>query len=355
MLSRTLLASSLVAASAVTVVPAGAEEIKIRMASGHAQVQTAVNLMSTFLGPEIKMRVEARTPHKVQLIEGYGGSMVKPADVLEGVQTGIVDIGHWFFPFEPSNVPLHSFQALVPFGTMVAVDSVKIARAVFDKVPFLQKTLEGRFNQTLIALSGDNGYNIITNFDWTTLDDLKGKKISGAGINLNWLKFAGVIPVQASAPEVYTSLKTGVYQGTLIFPSIPVNLKWYEVAKFYTLVGFGSITWQGLTMNKARMDRLPKDVQAIVLEVGREYEAMTAVRADADYPKQLDILKSNGVAVKAVPESVRLAWAQSLAKWPQEVANELKGKGMPAGEVLNLVIVEAEKLGYKWPVRYEIK
>lgn len=44
--------------------------------------------------------------------------MVKVADTLEGVQSGIIDIGGYNFGFEPSNLPLHAFQVMLPFGTM---------------------------------------------------------------------------------------------------------------------------------------------------------------------------------------------------------------------------------------------
>ena len=335
--------------------PADAEEIKLRAASGHAAVQSYVHIMSTFMLPEIKKRVESKTTHKIDFIEGYGGSVVKPMDVMEGVQSGIVDIGAWAFPFEPSNLPLHSFQAMVPFGTMVAKDSVRIARSVYDKVPFMQKVLEDKFNQKLVGLVGDNGYNIMTTFEWKTLADLKGKKIAGAGINLKWLEYAGVIPVQFTAPEGYAGLQTGIYQGTLIFPSIPANLKWYEVAKYYTLVGFGSITWQTVTINNAKFKKLPKEVQDIIVQVGREYETMTAKVSDEEYEKHLETMKKGGGTINTLPDSVRLEWAKSLAKFPQEKADELNAKGMPATEVFRMVMDEAEKLGHKWPVRYELK
>ena len=48
--------------------------------------------------------------------------MVKVADTLEGVQSGIIDIGGFCFCFEPSNLPLHAFQVMLPFGTMDPVD-----------------------------------------------------------------------------------------------------------------------------------------------------------------------------------------------------------------------------------------
>ena len=66
---------------------ARAEDIKLRIASGHPPANTYVYLMQTFFVPEVTKRVAARTKHKVEFIEGYGGAMVKVADTLEGVQS----------------------------------------------------------------------------------------------------------------------------------------------------------------------------------------------------------------------------------------------------------------------------
>src|ERR1700675_689220 len=156
------------------------EVIKLRIASGHPPANTYVNLMQNFFVPEVTKRVAAKTKYKVEFVEGYGGSMVKVADTLEGVQSGIIDIGGYNFGFEPSNLPLHPFQVMLPFGTMSPTMSVKLARIVYDKVPYLSKVLEDKFNQRLIALIADNGYNLGTTFDWNTVADLKGKKLAGA-------------------------------------------------------------------------------------------------------------------------------------------------------------------------------
>ena len=348
------------AACAVAAAPfsggtARAEDIKLRIASGHPPANTYVLLMQTFFVPEVTKRVAARTKHKVEFIEGYGGAMVKVADTLEGVQSGIIDIGGYNFGFEPSNLPLHPFQVMLPFGTMSPVKSVKIARAVYDKVPYLSKVLEDKFNQRLIALIADNGYNLGTSFEWKTVKDLKGRKLAGAGLNLKWLEFAGATPVQSSLPESYTSMQTGVYQGWIMFPSGYVNFKLYEVGKYYTEIGFGAITWHGLTVNRARWAKLPKEVQNIILEVGREYEALTGTVNEENYPKQLEQLRKVGAIVNALPESVRVEWANSLKNWPQEKATELDKMGLPASQVLKLTLEEAEKAGHKWPVRYQIK
>jgi C4-dicarboxylate-binding protein DctP len=150
-------------------------------------------------------------------------------------------------------------------------------------------------------------------------------------------------------------MQTGVYLGWIMFPSGYVNFKLHEVGKYYTEIGFGAITWHGLTINKNRFAKLPKDVQQIILEVGREYEARTGTVNLENYPKQIDQLKKAGAVVKQLPDSVRVDWANSLKGWPQEKATELDKAGMPGSQVLKLAIEEAEKLNHKWPVRYTIK
>jgi TRAP-type C4-dicarboxylate transport system substrate-binding protein len=348
----TLMAAAL---STICATAAQAENIKLRIASGHPNANTYVNLMQNFFVPEVTKRVAEKTQHKIEFVEGYGGSMVKVADTLEGVQSGIIDIGGYCFCFEPSNLPLHAFQVMLPFGTMSPEKSVKLARTVYNKVPYMSQVFEDKFNQKLLSLIADNGYNLGTTFEWNNVGDLKGKKIAGAGLNLKWLEYAGAVPVQSSLPEAYTSMQTGVYFGWIMFPSGWVNFKLNEVAKNYTEVGFGSISWHGLTINKNKFNRLPKEVQDIILEVGKEYEAKTGSVNEENYPKQLVQLKSLGVNVKAVPDSVRNEWANSLKEWPQIQAQDLDKQGLPATLVLKTTLEEAEKLGHKWPVRYGIK
>lgn len=332
-----------------------AEEFRLRIASGHPAVATYVKLMNEFFVPEVTARVAARTKHKVSFVEGYGGSMIKVTDTLEGVQSGIIDVGGYCFCFEPSNLPLHAFQAMLPFGPMEATKSLKVARAVYDQVPYMSKVFEDKYNQKLLALIADNGYNLGTSFPWKTVADLKNHKIAGAGLNLKWLEYAGAVPVTGTLPEAYTSLQTGVFDGWIMYPSAWIQFKLYEVNKYYTEIAFGSITWHGLTMNKAKFSRLPKDVQDIIVEVAREYETKTGTVNEADYPRQLEHLKELGALSQRLPDSVRADWAKSLQDWPQSLASELDQKRMPASQVLKLTLQEAEKVGHKWPVRYPIK
>jgi len=343
------IAAALLSTSAVH-----AEEITLRIGSGHPPGVVYAGLMIDYFQKELKERVEARTDHTVNIVEGYSGSIVKVTEVLEGVQDGVLDIGGMCFCFEPSNLPLHAFQVMLPFGTMDPVQSLGIAQDVYAEVPYLTEVFEEEFNQVLLSRIADGGYNLGTKFEWNELSDLQGEKIGGAGINLNWLEKAGVVPVSSSLATSYTEMSTGVYDGFIMFPSAWVNLKLYEPGPYYTLIGFGSMTWHGLTINKDTYDELPEDFREILHEVAADYEEQTGIVNQQEYDRLIAELRDL-ITVTEISPDVRQDWAESLQDWVQATASDLEGQGLPAKQVMNLVLDRAEARGYEWPVRYTIE
>jgi len=331
------------------------ETIRLHIGSGHSTLSTYVNLLQHFFVPEVSKRVADRTNYEIVFTESYGGSAVKTSDTLERVKRGDIDIGGYCFCFEPSNLPLHAFQVMLPFGSMDPITSLKIARDVYDSVPFMTNVFESKYRQKLIALMADSGQNLATNFDWTRLSELKGRKIAGAGLNLKWVEYVGAIPIQSSLREAYSAMSSGTYDGYIIFPGGWLNYDLFDLGKYYTEVGFGAVTWYGLTINKERFESLPKDVQTILIEVAREYEALTGTVNAANYRKNIEELKARGVQVRSLPNEIRKEWATALAPWPQQMATELDARGLPASQVLSATLAAAERAGHVWPVRYQIK
>ncbi|MBG6147290.1 TRAP-type C4-dicarboxylate transport system substrate-binding protein [Labrenzia sp. EL_142] len=353
-MKKTIASATLATTLALAGTSAVAEEITLRIGSGHPPGVVYAGLMIDYFQPELKRRVEERTDHTINFVEGYSGSIVKVTEVLEGVQDGIIDIGGMCYCFEPSNLPLHAFQVMMPFGTMDPVQSLQIAQDVYAEVPYLTDVFPQKFNQVLLSRIADGGYNLGTSFSWEKLADLKDQKIAGAGLNLNWLKYAGVSPVQSSLATAYTEMNTNVYEGWIMFPSAWVNLKLYEPGPYYTLIGFGSMTWHGLTINQDTYNELPDDVKEILHEVAADYEEQTGIVNQKEYARLVEELREL-ITVTEIDPAVREAWAESLKDWPQQMADDLEGQGLPAKQVLNLVLDKAEDRGYNWPVRYEIK
>ncbi len=352
-MKRIIKPAGLFLAMALTAGAAAAKDITLRIGSGHPPGVVYAGLMQSYFQTELSKRVAERTDHTISFVEGYSGTIVKVTEVLEGVQDGIIDIGGMCFCFEASNLPLHAFQVMLPFGTMDPEQSLKTAQDVYKQVPYLTSVFEDKFNQVLLSRIADGGYNLGTSFPWENLSDLKGQKIAGAGLNLNWLEYGGVTPVQSSLATAYTEMKTNVYEGWIMFPSAWVNLKLHEPGPYYTLIGFGSMTWHGLTMNKDTFNELPEDVREILLEVAADFEQQTGSVNKERYAKDVATLQDL-ITVTEIDPAVRSDWGKSLADWPQKMAKELDAKGLPASEVLNLTLDAAEQNGYTWPVRYEI-
>ncbi|MEK9662400.1 MAG: TRAP transporter substrate-binding protein DctP, partial [Alphaproteobacteria bacterium] len=161
------------------------------------------------------------------------------------------------------------------FDAKTASLGTDVARAVYNEVPELTSVFEKKYNQKLLSLFGFDNYGLYTKFAWKTVDELKGRKLSGAGPNLPWVEALGAIPVGTTLPDVYPSLQTGVYDGVILFPSVGWSHKLFEQAPHYTITGFGAKAFHGLTINTDVFNSLPKPVQTAMVESAMETEAYT--------------------------------------------------------------------------------
>ena len=120
------------------------------------------------------------------------------------------------------------------------------------------------------------------------------------------------------------------------------------------LIGFGAMPVVALTVNVAKLNSLPEDVQKIIVEVGRAWEDQNGAMMDQSQAKGLAALEENGAFIKKLPDETRKAWAESLAAFPAKEAKEAEGRGMPGVEVMNAYIKASEKLGHTWLVQYKV-
>lgn len=332
------------------------KKITLRIGTGHpAGPAVYATQIRDFFVPEVRRRVAEETNYEINFVEGYGGSIAKVSDTLEAIQDGILDIGAYCVCFEPAKLFLHNFSYFVPFGPQNSELAISIARSVYDKHPWLSAQFTDNYNQQLLALNGWDNYHLGTIEAWNTIDDLKGVKIGGAGPNLPWLEYVGAVPVQSTLPDGYLSLQTGVYSGWLMFPSAYYSFKFHEPAPNYTLIGFGVMGGAiVMTINNQTMQRLPQEVQNIILQVAGDYELEAARALDRGQAKGLDDLRKAGTVIRKLPENVRINWAKSLADFPNRMAKDANERNLPGSEIIRAYINEVSQRGYKWPVEYLI-
>lgn len=336
--------------------PAAAETFTLRIGSGHPNGPAVyVTDTANFFVPEVKRRVAEETEHEIEFVEGYGGAIAGVAETLEAVQNGILDIGSYCICFEPAKLFLHNFPYYAPFGPQDSDQAMSAVRSVYNEVPWLTEQFESEYDQVLLGLHGWDNYHLGTTDPWETVADLQGVKVGGAGPNLPWLEFAGAIPVQSTLPEGYLSLQTGVYNGWLMFPSAYLGFKFHEPAPNYTLIGFGAMPVNALTINARTMASLPEDVQQIIREVGQAYEDQSGSSLNAAQQRGLTGLGEAGANVRELPAEVRAEWAESLTGFPQQQATDADGRGMPGSDVMKAYLAAVTAAGYDWPVSYTVE
>ena len=64
-----------------------------------------VKEFSEFFIPEVNKRLEETGNHQIEWQEAYGGTIVKPKGVLEGIKLGLGDIGIVTTVFHNSKLP----------------------------------------------------------------------------------------------------------------------------------------------------------------------------------------------------------------------------------------------------------
>ncbi|MCF8478227.1 MAG: C4-dicarboxylate TRAP transporter substrate-binding protein [Pseudolabrys sp.] len=327
---------------------AQAKTIKLSIAAGHPVTSVWVGSMHDFFVPQVTERVAKETGDKIEWNEAWGGSVCKLGECLEAVESGLVDVADVHAPFEPSKLLANNFAYFVPFGTPDPRIAAKAVAEVYDKTPGLKDFLTKRYNQVFLGAGVVGNYGLVTNFKWKGVADLKGHKIAAAGPNLPWLGGTGVVGVQSTLNEAYTSLQTGVYDGWVMFPDAIMSFKLNEVTKQYVDMDFGSISTPVMTMNKSTWDSLSPKIQKIFLDVGREWNAyvgkVTYEKQEAARKK----MKDAGLDVSIASAADKKAWADSLPNIPKQRFNEINKAGMP-GEVVYNYIKALKAAGQTFP------
>lgn len=333
---------------------ANAKTFRLVIGAGHAAAAAIwTGTMKDFFAPEVKKRVAARTGHQINWVDAYGGSVAKLGEELEAVQDGLLDVGFTLPIFEPNKLFLHNFCFYVPFASGDTLQVSRILVNLYNEIPFLKGVFEKEYNQKLLGVATGNSFDLITTFPWQKVSELAGHKIGGGGANLPWIKaIPGVVTVQMNYNEAYTSLQTGVYEGVLGGPDGALGFRLYEVAKTYTICGLGCNVMGMIVINLDTWKRLPPEIQAIMLEVGREYAKVEAEASLAKKNLALDTMRRVGVRIHTLPFEEQVKWANMMPDLPNEKASEAEQRGMPGKDVISAYIKALDAEKYKFPRRW---
>ena len=354
-----LLRRSLVAGAAVlgvlsplTTLPASATEtIKMIAIDGYPERSMWVKEFANFFIPRVDEELARTGNYKIEWQQAYGGQIVKPRGVLDGIKLGLGDIGIATTIFHNSALPSQAISAATP---MVSTDARVVAKAVDEiakEYPQMQAEFAAQDQVYLATGVVLDSYQIFTKQPIEKLSDLSGLKLAGAGYNLRYLEgLQDVAGVRGGLPNFYNMLQTGVVDAAMLWPEAAMTFKINEVAPYMLKVDLGAVNSKTVTVNKAVWDKLPDEVKRVLETVAVEYRDQVANVAMDRAASSLDAFKAAGGTVVVIPEDERAAWADAMPNIAQEWANALDKKGGPGTAMLGSYIEKLKASG-SVPVR----
>ncbi|WP_372575158.1 C4-dicarboxylate TRAP transporter substrate-binding protein [Ruegeria jejuensis] len=328
--------------------PVAAEEnISAVVIDGYPDRALWVKEFTNFFIPEVDKRLAESGNYKMNWQENYGGSIVKPKGVLEGIQLGLGDIGIVTTIFHSSKLPSQGISGSTPF---VASDSRAVAKAV-DEIAREYPAMQNEFaaqNQVYLATGVVlDTYQIFCTEPVASVSDLEGRKIAGAGLNLRYLEgIKDAAGVRGGLTDFYNMLQTGLVDCGMLWPEAAKTFKIAEVAPYMLKADLGAVNSKTITVNADYWAGLPDEVKDVLKAVAIDYRDHLAGIAMDRAAASRDAYVEAGGTVVEVSDEDRAAWASAMPNIAQEWAATLNDNGEQGTEMLAAYLSKLQDAGF---------
>lgn len=266
-------------------------------------------------------RVEQLSAGAVKFDRFPGEVLVKGADIYEACRDGVIQSGNFLIPYESGQIPLPTVKEL-PFSFVNFETHLSLWRK------FMEAGLNDYLHSFGIQVVSDMSltpYGFWTSKKWgpiRRLEDVKGCKVrSPGGYMSRALEAMGAIPINMPSPEAYTAMERGTLDCISMVESSQIAFRLHEVTAFITRADY-STTGVPIMVNLKVWNSLPKEIQEIMLQAGKEAE-QNIIKEMMKYQKEVvdPTIQKRGIKVTALPESERERMKKACAPvWDEWLA-----------------------------------
>jgi len=263
----------------------------------------------------------------------YGDNELVPSfEVLDAVASGTAEMGHGAAYYWKGKSEAAQFFAAVPFGMNAQEMN---AWLYYGGGMELWREVYAPFGVLPVA-AGNSGIQMggWFNRQINTLDDLNGLKMRIPGLGGEVLKRAGGTPVSLPGSDIFTALQSGAIDATeWVGPYNDLAFGLYKAAKYYYYPGWHEPgTTLECLVNKAAFDKLPADLQSIVINACHVVNGdMLAEYTARNNTALQSLVNEHHVELREFPASV-LARLRALS---EQVVAEIAGKDALSAKVLD--------------------
>jgi len=212
--------------------------------------------------------IMAATNGRVEITYYPGGQLLGAPQTADGIVQDIADIAFAHIDYSPGRFPVTEFLDL-PNGYPTGWVGSHVAADFYNKF----KPKEWDNMHLLFLNAGTTAGLMLHDKKITSLDQLKGVTLRGAGAVGDTVTALGATARDVPMTEMYDDVSKGVVDGALVGIETLRSFKMGDVCKYTTFAWqAGSMYTFYLAMNLDKWNALPKDIQKVFTDISKEYE-----------------------------------------------------------------------------------
>lgn len=310
--------------------PASAEEVYTLRLADQFPLTHIASVVT--VQPFIK-KLEERSNGRIKIEHYPAQQLAKATGMLDAVRTGVADLAVQVAGQVSDRLPLSTVVELPSISADIeqcydafqALADGPLQKQEYDPLGVIAVEVQCTPSQYLTTRA--------PSID--TVDQLKGLKLraGGSAVELT-LENAGAVPINMGAPDIYVAIERGTLDGAIFAAASSLGYNLQEVVKgVATNVTFGSNAGV-MFVNAKVFQGLPKDLQDLMMEVGREVGRDIAIEYNKGSDAALAKLADAGVNLYELPDDVVAVLADAQDQVANAWAKQMNDRGLPGEDML---------------------
>jgi len=288
--------------------------------------------------------VEKLAKGRVKIEPYIAESLVKAKDMPAAVKAGTVDMATFVAAYYPDRMPALNVVDVAGITNPYAVFMSYLD--LYHKEPAMKADFD-KWNCQLLIPMGTGETVIAFRIVVENLDGFKGRKIRATGYQGLFMNAVGAVPVPLPHPEIHMALERGTIDGALGFPYAAIAQGYDEIAPCWVRGVPGNYAIP-VVINKNSWEKIPKDLQKIMIEKGKECSKKYAADVTSEDDKAIEKLKQKPKGKVVMLSNADIArWRSQLRPVQEQWAKDLEGKGIPGKKILEAYLKLTEKYSAK--------
>lgn len=372
MRKRVALAAALAVFTAVAALPYGAKaqsEEDIEKATQAAQDWADGKLKDygthavTYSGAPIALRMTSHLPEvaaqakflkkafvvlekmsngKLKMTARWGATVHKVTEGFEANRSGLTDMAACFTFLNSRAFPLTQALSLPGLFPNEAVQTL-VAESLAQK--YFRTEFE-RQQVYLNGITGNSNFNLFSNVQITTLDELKGLKVrSGTGISQQVFEALGAVPVNISSADFFSALQRGLLDAVFTSDAAAKAFRINEASKHHTATPINNLPLEWC-MNKRTIDGLPADLKQVFYAWSRQlHQADSQISFMLASAQARIVFKKQGMQLHQIAPDEWKKWQAKFDPVIEQYIKDGEGKGLPTRALVADIRALVKKYG----------